>query len=194
MEKRSDPKKIQDGDILSELQHYTVIDICDDAIRIRNERGEKFTISNNIVKNGIYTANQYTSTETLSRTEVIEQFITHTGVAMTVNFNKQKKEADVKKELYDMYAKKGGKIISFAAHKKNCNTLTKTIFTGEERTMLGRHYGHIDERGRIQFIDMKQPIKYTETKEGYQYDTRQRLVDPRTINWLIVKNVKYVVK
>ena len=33
--------------------------------------------------------------------------------------------------------------------------------------------------------------KYDETKET---DSRQRLVDPRTINWIILRGVKYEVK
>jgi len=65
----------------------------------------------------------------------------------------------------------------------------KTALEGEERTMVGRHYGSQDEFGRIKFIDMD--AKLDPAKD---YDTRQRLVDPRTLNWLILKGVKYIVK
>ena len=59
---------------------------------------------------------------------------------------------------------------------------------GEERTMVGRHYGTQDANGRVSFVDME-----VETKAS-GYDARMRLVDPRTLNYLIVGGVKYVVK
>lgn len=62
-------------------------------------------------------------------------------------------------------------------------------FKGEERTMKGRHYGATDPGGRYHFVDMEQ-----ENDSSKDYDTRNRLVDPRTLNWLIVNGVKYQVK
>ena len=55
--------------------------------------------------------------------------------------------------------------------------------------MVGRHYGAVDEFGRIHFVDME--IERDITKS---YDNRMRLVDPRTIKYLIVNNVKYILK
>ena len=60
---------------------------------------------------------------------------------------------------------------------------------GENRAMKGRHYGNVDEFGRIQFIDME------ETKgTNPEYDARLRQVDPRTLRALIINKVKYTKK
>ena len=53
---------------------------------------------------------------------------------------------------------------------------------GDERTMIGRHQGVQDDFGRLQFTDMEatgSPLKQ---------------VDPRTVEWSIIGNVKYVLK
>ena len=91
--------------------------------------------------------------------------------------------------MYALYPNKGGKILSEAEFKKKIASAVSDALVGEERTMVGRHYGSQDEFGRIRFIDMEE--KKDDTKD---YDTRQRLVDPRTICWLILRGVKYKVK
>jgi hypothetical protein len=65
----------------------------------------------------------------------------------------------------------------------------KKALEGEERVLVGRLLGTKDDFGRFHVIDMD--IAEDKSKS---YDVRQRLVDPRTLNWLIVKNVKYEVK
>ena len=60
---------------------------------------------------------------------------------------------------------------------------------GEERVMIGRHYGASDDFGRVHFVDME--VVKDASKD---YDTRMRLVDPRTLQHLIVNNVKYNLK
>jgi hypothetical protein len=90
-----------------------------------------------------------------------------------------------------LYPNKGGKILSQADFEKAVKKNLADALTGEERTMVGRHYGRTDEFGRIKFIDMEAPGGYDEAKDS---DSRQRLVDPRTINWAILRGVKYEVK
>jgi len=53
---------------------------------------------------------------------------------------------------------------------------------------VGYKIGVDENLGRTLVIDLKQ--KYGEK----EYDQRIRLVDHRTINWLIYKNVRYEVK
>jgi hypothetical protein len=47
----------------------------------------------------------------------------------------------------------------------------------------------MNELGRVQFIDMEE-----EKTPGKDYDSRQRQVDPRSINWFISRGIKYTVK
>jgi len=187
-------KNTKVGDVLSEIQHYRVTDLTKTEIEVVNERNEKFWIENTIAENGCNSATEFNEEIKVTRTEIIDIFLKSSRIAMTVVFNKQKKESEAKKELYALYAKDSGKIISKDEYKKNVNTVMKTIFKGEERVMTGRHYGNLDERGRMFFIDMKQPNETVTAKDGTEYDKRQRLVDGRTITSLIVDNIRYIVK
>jgi hypothetical protein len=67
------------------------------------------------------------------------------------------------------------------------NPITDTI-PGELRIMKGRHYGNMDDLGRIQFIDMEADRGTSE------HDGRNRQVDPRTIQSITVNGVKYNLK
>jgi len=73
--------------------------------------------------------------------------------------------------------------------EKAFKATVKRALEGEERLMVGRHFGSLDVNSRLHFVDMqiaKDPSK--------DYDTRNRLVDPRTINYFICRGVKYQVK
>ncbi len=110
-------------------------------------------------------------------------FIGNPGVAITVNFNKQVKDADVVKEVMDAYSGSTPKVFEVALKKA-----VKSALTGVERTMIGRHYGDMNEFGRVNFIDME------ETRTPGSYDNRLRQVDPRGLNWFICRGIKYTVK
>lgn len=54
---------------------------------------------------------------------------------------------------------------------------------GEERILTGYHNGSQDSFGRVNVIDM-------DIITGHN----MRLADPRSLNWLILKGTKYIVK
>ena len=70
--------------------------------------------------------------------------------------------------------------------KSDIKDATKSLLKGQERTMVGRHYGQYKSE-RIVFIDME-----LENDDSKDYDTRIRLVDTRELNWFICDNTKYV--
>jgi hypothetical protein len=117
-------------------------------------------------------------------------FLSSIGVAMTVNFNTQVKEKDAVEQLVEIYPNKGGKMASEADYKKRVASIISSVITGKERTMVGRHYGSVNEFGRVSFIDME--VEKDTSKP--EYDSRTRQVDPRTINWMIIRGVKYKTK
>lgn len=176
---------------LSETQFYSVEVIKGDKVQLKNDFGELIVVDKPYVEKLLVTNDQVESNKTMSRTDVINLFMTSTNVICTVNFNKKIDEKEVKKELVALYPNTGGKIISKADFEKAISKSLKNALTGEERTMVGRHYGHADEFGRIKFIDMEAPGGYDEAKGT---DSRQRLVDPRTINWIILRGIKYEAK
>lgn len=179
-------KELQVGEVLSETQFYTVDKIAGKKVQLVNDSNEKIVVDDKYAEACLVSADQFSSTEALTRTEMAEKVINSVRIAMTVNFNKQVKPADVKNALVALYPNKGG-IISLAQYKKE---VSKAInLKGEERTMIGRHYGSVDDFGRVSFVDMK-AIR----KVGADYDSRMRLIDPRTLNWAIIAGVKYTIK
>lgn len=178
---------MQKGEILSELQFYTVKEVSSTNIILTTDNNQDITVTAKYADAMLNSADDHATTEKITRTELVSKFLSSTRVAMTVNFNKKIKEAEVKKEIVNLYPNKGGKIISQADFKKEVGRMLD--LKGEERTMIGRHYGSQDENGRVSFIDMN-----AERDTSKDYDTRFRLVDPRTLNYLIVENVKYEVK
>lgn len=175
---------LKKGDVLSETQFYKVIKTSGDKVQLQNDNGEDIVVGKPYVESLLNSANQFTETKKVSMTEAATIFQNSTNIAVTVNFNTKVKEADVVKEIMDTFEGSTMKSMESAVKKA-----IKTALEGKERTMIGRHYGHMNELGRISFIDME------ETKDpSKDYDTRTRLVDPRTLNWLVVRGVKYVVK
>jgi len=65
---------------------------------------------------------------------------------------------------------------------------------GTERTLTGYVIGAEVVLGRTIAIDIEKPKKLRKGKDGKDYDERQRLVDHRTLKWLIYKGVKYSVR
>lgn len=183
-------KDLKVGEKLSETQYYSVEKIGKEKILLINDHGETIVVDKNYVETCLTSAIQYEKEEKVNRTEVINKFLSSPGVVMAVNYNKQVKEKDALDAMKSIYPNKGGKMLSEVDYAKKAKEILSSVITGEERTMIGRHYGSINEFGRMPFIDMekvKDPAKA-------EYDSRMSQVDPRTINWLIVRGVKYIVK
>jgi hypothetical protein len=105
------------------------------------------------------------------------------------DYNSEKKQT--KTEINAVIAKNENTVMSICFEKqidtnkvrtelKKGNTTTALdLLTPEERIMKGVHYG-LDEHGRYKFLDME--------------INEMRVVDPRTIKYLILKNTKYLIK
>jgi len=168
----------------SEFQVYSVEKIKGDQVELKNEAGESIVVDKGYVENCLITADQFTKEEIVNKTRAAEIFAANPEVVMTVSFQKQTKEADVIAEITEAYENSTPK--EFATKLKKA---VKTGLNGVERTLVGFHKGNSDEFGRISMLDLD--IVKDVTKS---YDNRIRNVDPRTINFLVVKGVKYTVK
>lgn len=182
MENKSRVANVNVGDYLSETQYYRVTSKQSSKINVENERGFSFGVSNNIVEEGMYSANQFTEEKKVSRTELINIFSKVGDTVFTVNFNKQPKEKDISNALIKI---NGGKFASNAEIRR----LVKEAYQGEERTLTGYLLSTETGFGRSSVIDLE-----AERGSNPEWDGRQRQVDHRTLNWLIHKNVKYIVK
>lgn len=179
-------KNLKVGEVLSEAQYYKVSKIVGDRVQLTNDAGEAIVVDSSYVDNILASAQQFDSVEQVNKTTLAELFLANARVAMTVQFNKKVKPEDVTKGIVDLYDDLGIGMTKAGFSKKVKAALN---LKGEERVMTGRHYGSHDVNGRVQFIDMN-----IDKAAGKDYDSRQRLVDPRTINYLIVNNVKYELK
>lgn len=177
-------RKLSVGECLSETQYYTVDKIVGDKVQLSTDNGGKVVVDSKYVESYLISATQYDKEEKVSRTALAENIMSHPRVVMTVNYNKQVKEADVVERLEKEIASSSKTIL-----KTRLKAVVKSVLDGEERTLVGRHSNSLDAGGRIQFVDMQ-----IEKDDSKSYDPRMRLVDPRTLNWAIINGVKYVVK
>lgn len=177
-------KNLKQGDVLSESAFYKVEKVSGDKVQLQMDNGESVVLNQGYVDSFLTSADQFSKTEKITRTEMAELIMSHPRLVMTVNYNKQVKAVDVIAEIEEMYQNSTPKEITTKL-KKSVNK----ALTGEERLIVGRHYGTKDSGGRLQFIDMNEAKDLTK-----DYDTRQRLVDMRTLNWAIINDVKYTVK
>lgn len=178
--------KLKSGEVLSESQYYKVVKTQGDKVQLVNDEGSNIVVNKDYVENCLSSASQYSSEEKVTKTKLAEILTSNARQAMTVCFNKQVKPEDVQKKLSALYKDFGLGLTQEDYDKKVKAALN---LVGEERVMVGRHYGSPDVNGRINFVDMT-----LERDSSKTYDTRLRLVDPRTINYIIVNNVKYKLK
>lgn len=172
------------GKIYSETQFYKVVKTSGDKVQLVNDLGENIVVDTTYVAKCLQSASDFAETKKVTKTELAEVFMANPRVAMTVCFFKQVKEADITEEIMKAYSGSTPKTMETAIKKA-----VKKGLEGEERVMVGRHNNSVDDFGRVHFIDMnvdKDPSK--------TYDTRQRLVDPRTIQYVIVNGIKYELK
>lgn len=175
------------GKKFSRHSYGEIVGVDISTYTVKNEQGISWSIGANLLHDEFQISDDVVSQEKVTATQMAHIFITNPHVICTVNFNKKVDKKVVKETLYDLYANKGGKVISESTYKRAVNTALDNILNGEERIMVGRHHGEVDEMGRIQFIDMEQ-----HKDESKSYDTRLRKVDPRTINWMIINKIKYI--
>jgi hypothetical protein len=178
-------KNLQPGQVLSETSFYKVEKIVGSQAQFKAEDGQSVVLNEGYINSFLISGDNYSKEEAVTRTEMSEILLKNPFRAMTANFNKQVKDTDIIKEIQEAYENATPK--DFASKMK---TAVKNGMAGEERTMKGYHFGSQDDFGRVHFIDMGIDRDFSKTT----YDTRQRLLDTRTLNWLIVNDTKYTIK
>lgn len=176
--------KLKVGGKLSETQFYNVDKIVGDQVQLTPESGESVIFHKNYVEKFLDSSDEYSKEEKINQTEMAALYLSCANISHSVSFQKQVKEADVLKEILEAHQSSAPKDV-----EKNFKAAIKKAIQGEERVLRGYHTGRQDSFGRIHVTDLD--IAKDASKS---YDVRQRLVDPRTISWLIVKGTKYIVK
>lgn len=181
--KRTDFSKLKKGDRLSETQYYSVLSIDDETMRVKNERGFEFSVSREIVEEGMFNATQYTEIKKLSRTAIVNILESTGGAIFTVNFDMKPTDDSVLGVL------KTFTIADFSDQSRLAH-LSKKVAHGENRTLTGYMISTEAKMGRSKVIDLAKaaPVNIRAAPVNI------RSVDHRTLNWLIFKDVKYVTK
>jgi hypothetical protein len=180
--KKSNARKLSTGDHWSRNSYGRIVAVHQDEIIVENDQGTRWAIDPPLFEAEFTTADQFTETKKVTRTEMVQKIVSSARVAMTIYFRKQADPKDLKavvKTLLDGVGK-GASVPNDRALGK----LLKDATAGAERTMIGRHFGTTDEFGRIQFLDV----------EGASSGVGLKTVDPRTVEWAVIENVRYELK
>ena len=184
------------GEILSEIQFYTVKEVNKNEITVVDDLGNEIDISLDYANLVLNSASNYDKVEKLSATALAEKFLSFTRIAMTVCYLKK----DENKTKANLKREKEQKLSEFLNSVKDLKNIEKaalelienpvlTYIPGEERIMVGRHYGIVNDLGRIEFLDMEVAKNTT-----LNYDNRMRQVDPRTLKYFVANKIKYELK
>ncbi len=182
--KRPSFSRLQSGHVLAEVSYYTVHAVDSDTAVLKNAAGRLIKVSRGIIEQDMTSANQVNEEREVSLTEAVGILQGAGNGVFTVNYHKK---AD--RESIAAYAAKyidslGGAIIP-ALTPKQIAQIVNEGSKGEERTLVGHLVNAEPMLGRSQVIDLQLP-----PDTGH----RLRLVDHRTINWLIFEGIKYNVK
>ena len=177
--KKIDIAQLKVGDYLSETQYYQVTSITSDSVGVKNERGLTFNVDLDIVEEGMRSASQYKVEKQVTRTEICEYLASAGNNVFTINFDKQVKVKDSADKINELLAN-----VDNYKTKKSITEFTKDLLTGENRTLVGYLINSEPMTGRSTVIDLEVAID----------KHRLRQVDHRSIQWMILKNVKYIVK
>lgn len=159
------------GDHLSETQYYTVKRVNEKSVTLINKSGDEMNVATGIVERDMFSAEQYVEEQKVTKTELAEILKGAGDTVFTVNFNKQAKPTDVYEFLNDSTKTTGD-------FKKDVEAAMK----GEERTLVGHQVSADYQAGRSLVFDITTEV---------DAQTRLRQVDHRSINWIILKNVRY---
>ena len=145
-----------------------------DAVEIKNAKtGETTGYTVDYIEKNCQSSSAFDTTKKVSRTELNEVILANPRTAMSVSFHKLYTAKDAAKEVAEHLAKGGANTQA---------ALAKVItMKGQDRVMVGQHFGDIDEHGRLRFFDA-------------EANGMMKAVDFRTTYALIVNNTKYIVK
>lgn len=170
------------GDILSTTEYLKVEKLGTNdgkpAAIVRNlETGDTFGISVDLAKDYAHSS-EFDKEEKVSRTEAVEILESVGDKVFTVEYNKKPDPKEVAKAIRAMSDKDAGS-----------KTKVERAMLGEDRVMRARLLSVEPKLGRSQVVDLD-----IDKQIKGDWDSRNRLVDHRTIKSLIVNRVKFTVK
>ena len=158
------------GQYFSLLRYGRITGFADGAVLVATDDGSEWRISKTIVAKSCFTAHQFSATQMLTATQLAERFERAGDHVWSVCFRKQPDPNVVADELLSADVQS----MTQAQRRR----LARQLLAGEQRTMIGRIVNHrLDVNGRVLVMDLEQ--------------NALRLVDPRTLEWFVYRNVRY---
>jgi hypothetical protein len=176
--KRCHAADLTEGHRLSRISYYEVLenDRAEERIKVRNQNGETWWISDGILEDETFSAHQVRATKRINKTEMA-QLLQHQvkDSVFTVVFEKKMDPKDVEATLHAKYEAGG----TLAKRRK----VVKEALHGELRTLVGylKHYDPV--MGRLIVYDLEKAAPNNE-----------RQVNQQTLHELVFRNTKYVLK
>lgn len=165
-----DTKQLQVGNWFSGTSYFTTKSIDGDQVTT-SCNGHEVVVSKDILEYEMHNASVYAKEEKLALTKVVKILKDARSTAFTVNFNCKIDEKVVQEKL----------LKASAQQLKEGKALAKELLTGKESTVVGRLSKTEGNLGRSLVVGLERAFQFAQ-------------VDHRHINWLILKNVKYIVQ
>ena len=166
------------GELVGENNFYIIKEITDDSVVLLKDNDE-IEVSKELVK--LFSTTDVFESKISTKSNLSNLIQDNKFTPIIVNYNKQIKVEDVKVRLAGLYANEHGRLLSKQSYLEEVDKAAKALIKGEERTLKGYCFGS-DEFGRFKFYEV--------LEDGSK---QIRLVDPRTTNWAVIKNTKYIV-
>jgi hypothetical protein len=168
-----DPKKLKEKDIFSCISYLKVEKIEGDRITVKNQLGGCWFISKDILEREMWSADHYAKEIKCTMTDLSEILEQCSDTIFAVQF---KKKVDQK----SLEGKLAG--IKFSDLKKSdeIKHIAKEVSEGKTEQITCHLLESENHLGRSLVIDLNAPAS-----------NNFRQVDHRTIEWIVVRNVKY---
>ena len=167
--------KLEMNQYLSMTSYMTVVNIGD-MVSVRNQYGSNMQMSKELLES-MYSATHYSAEVALNMTGLAELLMSVQDVVFSINFKKQASEAAAVERVLNADA-------SDFTDKKKSAALAKALLQGQDCSLLCHMVEVENNLGRSLVIDLQAPDK----------NNKFRQVDHRTIESIIFKNKKYVLK
>ena len=172
--------KLSIGNWFSSVVYYKVRNVVDKdncMVSTSKNSSKELKMSRDILEFEMHSGEHFKEQKKITRTEMVDNILAAKETILTVSFNKKIDDAHVKEVLGKVSAKD-------LKDDKKVKTLAKELTAGKEHTMTCHLLeGSDGSLGRLKCLDLKAP-------HGMNF----RQIDLRTVNELIVKNVKYSMK
>ena len=167
---------LQPGDLFSTIIYNKVMRVDQHYLHVENQHGYSYQIHKEIAENEGFSASQFVAEKRVTRTELCELLENAGDAAFTINFLKKPTDERAKQLLETLRPED-------LVNPDVLRQLSKGMVKGEESTIVGYLRNREPKMGRSTVIDLNAP-RFNNI----------RLVDHRTINWMIFKNTKYIAK